>query len=71
MPKAMKPAKQLPKNEILWLTQLTESGEKFFITSDKIRSVYTLWQLTKEGYLKVGTGNTPAKLEEKIQKMKG
>lgn len=29
--------------EILWLTHITEKGEKYYITSDSHRDMYNLW----------------------------
>lgn len=31
------------KGEILWLTHIAESGEKYYITSDSHRDMYYLW----------------------------
>jgi len=54
---------KIPKSEILWKTDNTPNGT-FLITSDKIRSKYTLWRQDEEGVTKLKTAATPIKLDE-------
>ncbi len=32
------------ENQILWVTVIGESGATYYITSDKLRTAYTLWK---------------------------
>lgn len=67
IPKEIKSYKELPPNEIRWVEQTTLSGDKFFITSDKLRMKYTLWKKLKDGFQKITTGETPGGFHEYIE----
>ena len=56
----------IPKSEILWKTDNTPNGT-FLITSDKIRSKYTLWRQDEEGVTKLKTAATPTKFDEVLE----
>ena len=56
----------IPKSEILWKTDNTPNGT-FLITSDKIRSKYTLWRQDEEGVTKLKIAATPTKFDEVLE----
>lgn len=60
--------KSLAKTEIVWLTQHSADGTKLYlITSDKLRTTYTLWAKINEGYNKIATASEPTKLYNKMR----
>lgn len=59
-------SKTLPKGQRIVLTYVSKSGT-FLITTDAIRSTYTLFAQENNGYTKLGTGKDPTKLESKIK----
>lgn len=56
----------LPDKEILWMTQLTESGTRYFVTSNKDRTKYHLYKEVPDGFKKIKTATTPVGFEEMI-----
>ena len=65
---AEKIRKSLAKTEIVWLTQHSTDGTKLYlVTSDKLRSTYTLWAKADEGYNKIATASDPSKLYNKMR----
>ena len=59
--------KSLPKSDILWVTERTESENTYYITSDKSRTKYSLWKQEKDGVSLVTTGKTPSKFRGKMK----
>lgn len=55
----------LPKTEILWITILNANGDKFYITSDRNRNNYFIYD---SEYRKLGKNNNPLELERKFVK---
>lgn len=60
--------KGIPSNEILWLTQKTESGNIYYVTSKKVRDKYYIYQLVDGVAVKLGSGKNPAKLADQYMK---
>lgn len=58
-------AKTLPANEFLWITILNSNGDKFYITSDKNRDNYYIYN---SEYKKLGKNSNPLELERKYVK---
>lgn len=59
------------KNEIVWTTYYNKNREKIYvITSDKLRSIYKLYEITIKNKTKIFTGKqseNPLELEEYIE----
>lgn len=51
------------QNEILWVTYIENNEPTYFITSDKIREVYKLYDLNKK---LISTNKSPMELEKFI-----
>lgn len=58
-------AKALPVNEFLWVTILNSNGDKFYITSNKNRDNYYIYN---SEYKKLGKNSNPLELERKYIK---
>ena len=58
--------KRLPKSEILWVTNNTPSGV-YYVTSDKLRTKYSLWRQDENEVVKVKSAATPDKFDEILQ----
>lgn len=54
--------KGIPKSEILWLTQKTNSGNTYYITSKQQRDRYYLYQLIDGSAVKLCSDKNPARL---------
>lgn len=62
---------KIPKSQKIWLkikTTLGDKKEKYVITSNDDRTKYFIYELTKEGYIKLGQSDNPLKLEDKYVK---
>lgn len=54
----------IPKSETIWVTQMTEDGRVYYITTSKTdRSVYFLYESDGGVPKKVAKGGSPARLE--------
>lgn len=65
----MKRLKELPKDEILWVTYRGRDGtEEYKTTSTQMRDRYYLYKVVDSGFEKLGSAASPKELE-KIQNM--
>ena len=56
-----------PKNEKVWTVYLDiNSTPKFFTTAKPMRDFYFLYEITDNGYKKLGKSKLPLELEEKF-----
>ena len=59
---------KIPKNEILWVTHLSNGIEKYIITSSKDRAYYFLYEVNSDGTLnKICKGDAPTDFDKKIK----
>lgn len=59
---------KIPKNEILWVTQLSENSKQYIITSTRDRSTYILYSVDSNGNLtKIKKGKEPTELYDTIK----
>ena len=59
---------KIPKNEILWITQLSENSKQYIITSTKDRSTYILYSVDSSGNItKIKKGKEPTELYDTIK----
>lgn len=60
--------KNIPKNEVSWVTYLNIKGDPVFvITSKSSREYYYLYEILKdESLVKLGRDRSPAELEKKF-----
>lgn len=57
----------IPKSETLHVTEISASGEVFYITSkENNRDTYYIYQKTDAGVEKLGKGKSPPELEKKF-----
>ena len=56
---------KIPAVEKICLTVRNDDGETYFITQNRVTKKFTLYQLNDGDAKKIGTGNSPKKLEEK------
>lgn len=58
---------KIPKNEILWVTQLSANSKQYIITSMKDRSCYILYSVDNSGNItKIKKGKDPTELYDII-----
>ena len=58
---------KVPKNEVLWVTQLSADSKQYVITSTKDRSTYILYSVDSKGNLtKIKKGKEPTELYDSI-----
>ena len=59
--------KKLSANDIIWQRITAAKKQEYIVSSDKLRSTYSLWQKTGEGQYKLITSApTPAAFDELI-----
>ena len=59
---------KIPKNEILWITQLSADSKQYIITSTKDRSTYILYSVDNSGNItKIKKGKEPTELYDTIK----
>ena len=56
--------KTISKATRIWV-EVYKGDEKFLVTSNKDRSVYSIYKVRDFGYDKLGSGKNPFELEEK------
>jgi hypothetical protein len=58
---------KIPKNEVLWVTQLSTDSKQYIITSTKDRSCYILYSVDSSGNItKIKKGKDPTELYDII-----
>lgn len=54
----------LPDNQMLWVTVKTESNNKYYITSNKDRSLYYLYQDKNDTIVQIAKSVSPLAFEK-------
>lgn len=58
----------IPKTEQIWVKQITEKGETYYITSKDTRDYYFLYKMDGDKAVKLGKAKSPIELEQKYIK---